>query len=67
MVVGPQRERLRVLLALRWVSLACKEGGGLRKLEEPAAVRAYGHPRAQGGSSVTLLPPVSCLIVSDQR
>ena len=50
-----------MLLALRWVSLACKEGGGLRKPEEPAAVRAYGHPRAQGGSSVTLLPPCKLL------
>ena len=31
------RERVWVLLALLWVSLACREGGGLRKPEEPAS------------------------------
>ena len=76
MVVGPRvRERVWVLLALLWVSLACREGGGLRKPEEPASkprsarIWAPSLDGAQGGSSVTLLPPckLSCLIVGDQR
>ena len=74
MVVGPRlRERVRVLLALLRVSLACREGGGLRKPEEPASKTRSArirHPGTQGGSSVTPLPPLyelSCLIISDQR
>ena len=77
MVVGPrERERVWVLLALRWVSLACREGGGLRKPEEPASkprsarIRAPWSPARVGYRLHTPLPPPvskwSCLIFNDQ-
>ena len=66
MVVGPRvRERVWVLLALLWVSLACREGGGLRKPEEPASkprsARIWApslEPRVD--RQLRCFPPVSC-------
>ena len=73
MVVGPrERERVWVLLALRWVSLACREGGGLRKPEEPASkprsarIRAPWSPGSVIGYTAPPSCKLSCLIFSDQ-
>ena len=73
MVAGPRvRERVWVLLALLWVSLACREGGGLRKPEEPASkprsarIRAPWSPGSVIGYTAPPSCKLSCLIFSDQ-
>ena len=62
-----------MLLALRRVSLACREGGGLRKPEEPASktrsarILAPWNPGWVIGYTASPLCKLSCLIIGDQR
>ena len=73
--MGPRvrESAVRVLLALRWVSLACREGGGLRKPEEPASktrsarILAPWSPGWVIGYTASPLCKLSCLIIGDQR
>ena len=65
MVVGPrERERAWVLLRCAEFLWRAEDVAACKNPKSPPqnpAVRAYGRPGAQGGLSVTLLPPpVSC-------